>query len=289
MNKKPQQLDQSIISCGCLQLLYMRTDDYAPRIGSTDNGSIKVYSEYLDILIVFDGTMSVSVFNQERNLSSGDVFFFTRSTYAELRVTTSSFSGARLRFVRDKVSSRVIRNRFAASMVTNGIINQKIFNHCLTFIKFINDRNTSCSAYELEIIERENRDIIDVLGMMIERQHESLNIVQQNIEKADVVVEAINLIESRLKESIKIRSLVEQLGVSHSYFVRLFKKHLGVSPNVYSRTLKVNCAMSLLGDGKESVSKVSCQLGFSDQSHFANSFREALRVTPGALAMRILC
>ena len=113
---------------------------------------IKSYSEYLDIFLVFEGQLSLKVFNKTRQLKAGDLFFCTRSTYVELQGNSETFSYARLRFLRHKLEGRSLENRFAASILGCDIIKQKIFNHCLSFIDFFEQDCHELSSVEADIV-----------------------------------------------------------------------------------------------------------------------------------------
>jgi len=288
MLKQWQAINQTVITSGCLQMVYLS----GVNLSEQEFEPIQAYSEYLDIWIVFDGELSVKVFNQTRQLHSDDVFFYTRSTYAEIAISSTHFSGVRLRYLKDKLPSLTARKRFAASMLHCHIVNQTIKNHCLTFLQLAGavdgSSNDWVSPAELAVIQKQSFDILSSLEHMIKLEHESLSVVPQNIAKVPLVVSAIDILESNIKSTPKIKSMVEQLGVSHSYFVRIFKKHVGVAPTVFSRVLRVNYSLTMISSDIESLSDVSYSLGFSDQSHFSNSFREALKFTPGTVPVRTL-
>ncbi len=279
MSNTDQKLNQVIISSGCLQVLYSNGNNLdAPNTREP----IKTYTEHLDIFIVFDGEISLKVFNQKRNLKAGDLFFCTRSTYAEINTGEEAFSYARLRFIKDKLDDNSIQKRFAASLLDCDIIKDKIFNHCLSYIDFFESSCSKMSDEDGQYAHQESLEILSVLDIMINAEHENLEIIEHELAKVDLVVDAINIFEENLEQTPKINLIVQQLGVSHSYFVRTFKRYVGVTPNIFSRTLKINYSLSLISLKMESLSDISYLLGFSDQSHFSNCFKEYMQFTPGS-------
>jgi len=269
---------QVIITNGCLQVLYA----HGRNLKDITREPIKTYTEHLDIFLVFDGEISIKVFNQKHTLKAGDLFFCTRSTYAEINAEQNSFSYARLRYIKDKLNTHSIRQRFAASLLECQIIKHKIFNHCLSYVDFFESSCEKMNDKEAEFVHKENIEILSILDIMIDAEHENLKIVENQVSKVDLIVNAIDIFENNIEHTPKIKNIVAQLGISHSYFVRTFKRYIGVAPNIFSRTLKINYSLSLISLRMESLCDISYSLGFTDQSHFSNCFKEYLQFTPGS-------
>ena len=71
-------------------------------------------------------------------------------------------------------------------------------------------------------------------------------------------------------------------GVHPSHLRRLFKTHAGCSPARWLRARRVEEACRRLRDTDTSIADVALDLGFYDQSHFANVFRAHTGVTPAS-------
>ena len=80
---------------------------------------------------------------------------------------------------------------------------------------------------------------------------------------------------------MKVNEVADTINVSRSYLIRIFKHNVGVVPNVFWRTMKINYSLSLISLKLESICEISYLLGFSDQSHFTNCFKKYLHTTPG--------
>ena len=280
--KNNSHINQNIITNGCLQIMYLSGDE----LENTNRDFIKAYTEYLDIIIVFDGEVSLKIFNQNISLKSGDLFFCTQSTYSEIHTYDKRFSFARLRFIKNKLPSQSIQNRFAASLLESEILKYKIFNHCVSYIDFFEKSPDKLDEKEGLMLHQENIEIFSILDLMISEKHDNLNIVNHNLTHNELVVDAITYFERDIQSIPKIYVLVEHLGVSHSYFVRIFKRYVGTTPNIFIKTLKINFSLSLISSRLESLSDISYKLGFTDQSHFSNSFRHSLQLTPGDAQFR---
>lgn len=277
MFKVSSQINQNIITNGCLQIIYVN----GCNIDSQSRQPIKAYTEHLDIIIVFDGEITLKVFNQTSKLESGDLFFCSRSTYTEIHSNNSAFSFARLRFIKDKLPNGIITSRFAASLLQSEIIKQKIFNHCISYVGYFETSQEKMDESEARMLHQENLEILSILNIMINQQHQNLSIIENKIAGVDLLVNAIDLFEDNVEKTPKINSIVDKLGISHSYFVRTFKRYVGATPNNFSQTLKVNYSLSIISQKVESLCDISYLLGFTDQSHFNNVFRQHLQLTPG--------
>ena len=275
--KNNSYIDQNIISNGCLQIMYISGSE----LDNINRDPIKAYTEYLDIIIVFDGEMSLKVFNQNVSLKSGDLFFCTQSTYSEIHTSCNRFSFARLRFIKNKLPDQAILNRFAASLLESEILKYKIFNHCVSYIDFFEKTSEKIDKKEAIMLHQENIEIFSILDLMISKKHENLNIVDHDLVDNKLVVDAVTHFERNVQSIQKLHVFVEQFGVSHSYFVRVFKRYVGATPKNFIKTLKINYSLSLISLEFESLCDISYKLGFTDQSHFSNSFRQFLQLTPG--------
>ena len=276
--KNNSNINQNIITNGCLQIMYISGED----LEDASRDFIQAYTEYLDIIMVFDGEVSLKVFNKNILLKPGDLFFCTQSTYSEIQTYDKRFSFARLRFIKDKLLNQSIKNRFAASLLESEILKYKIFNHCLSYIDFFDKTPEKIDEKEGLMLHQENIEIFSILDFMISEEHENLNILENKMTSCKaVVVDAITAFEKDVQSIPKINELVEQLDVSHSYFVRVFKHCVGATPKIFIRTMKINHSLSLISLKLESLSDISYMLGFTDQSHFSNTFRQSLQLTPG--------
>jgi AraC-like DNA-binding protein len=96
----------------------------------------------------------------------------------------------------------------------------------------------------------------------------------------------VSFIKSNLNQKININLLTEKACMSKASFYRLFKRELGVSPNDYILTEKINRAKELLRKPNSKVSAVGYELGFTDANYFIRAFKKLVGTTPGSYQLK---
>lgn len=92
----------------------------------------------------------------------------------------------------------------------------------------------------------------------------------------------LEYIDANLNRDIHLDELANIAALSSFHFARLFKVSTGSSPHQYMLQRRVDRAKELLRNPGLSLSQISLETGFSDQSHLTNVFRRSLGVTPSA-------
>lgn len=89
-----------------------------------------------------------------------------------------------------------------------------------------------------------------------------------------------------MRSECHIRRSNEELanlcGISKFYFMKLFKKNLGVSPQEYYARLIVDKSSYLLVDTNYSISEISKLCGIEDALYFSRMFKKHTGVSPNA-------
>jgi AraC family transcriptional regulator len=90
----------------------------------------------------------------------------------------------------------------------------------------------------------------------------------------------INYINDYLNRDLHIAELANLVQISPYYFSRLFKQSIGVTPHQYVTQCRIEKAKQLLKKPDLSLTYISQQVGFHDQSHFSKTFCKIVGVTP---------
>ena len=96
------------------------------------------------------------------------------------------------------------------------------------------------------------------------------------------VEQALEFMRTHVGEAYSLDDLVPRLAIDKSYFIRLFKKSVGVPPMKYAMNLKMAAASDLLRTSAEPLATVAAQVGFDDEYHFAKCFKQWSGTSPGA-------
>lgn len=91
----------------------------------------------------------------------------------------------------------------------------------------------------------------------------------------------LDLILSVQEHCQKISDVAALAGMSREGFIRLFKRHVGMTPHAYRIAAKVCLARDALRRGMPPV-QAAYDAGFADQSHMGRAFLKLYGTTPGA-------
>jgi AraC family transcriptional regulator, arabinose operon regulatory protein len=97
------------------------------------------------------------------------------------------------------------------------------------------------------------------------------------IEKLGLV---ISYIDNHLDKSISIDSLSEMVHFHPNYFMRLFKKHFGVSPIHYINKIRMDRAKNLLKTTEMAIKEIAASVGFNDVFYFSKAFKSYTGFSP---------
>jgi AraC-like DNA-binding protein len=91
---------------------------------------------------------------------------------------------------------------------------------------------------------------------------------------------ALDLINTRLEQTIAVSDLAKALGVGAEHCIRLFKRHLGQTPMQYLIDQRLQRASELLSNPQLSISEVARRCGFPNRSYFSRVFARRLGIGP---------
>ena len=98
---------------------------------------------------------------------------------------------------------------------------------------------------------------------------------QQQVDKVD------RYIDEHISSHISVEDLADLLHCSKFYFLREFKKLVGLTPYQYLMDKRLERAKTLLTTAQTNIASVGFALGFTDQAHFTRAFKKQFGVTPG--------
>lgn len=90
----------------------------------------------------------------------------------------------------------------------------------------------------------------------------------------------IEMMKNNCTKNLPIKAYADYIGFSENYFLRFFKKAMGLSPYKYILKLRMDQACKLLVYSEDSIKTIALRLGYNDQHHFSNVFRNYYKLTP---------
>jgi len=91
---------------------------------------------------------------------------------------------------------------------------------------------------------------------------------------------SLRLMREHLTEEVQMDDLARAVGLSRPHFFKLFKKQMGITPNLYLNTLRAEHAITELMTTEKSVTDIGHDLGFSSQASFTRFFASNVGIPP---------
>ena len=91
---------------------------------------------------------------------------------------------------------------------------------------------------------------------------------------------AIERLCSDCDADVSLTALASEAGLSRFHFCRAFKESTGLPPHSWLRLFRLDQAMTMLSDPKNSIATIAVSLGYASQTAFAAAFRKLTGETP---------
>lgn len=105
-------------------------------------------------------------------------------------------------------------------------------------------------------------------------------LLKQKLLLSKATVQAIDYINLHLQQKISLDEISNAIGLSKTYFCKLFKQETGYTINKYILKLKIDAAANMLIYTDYSEISLANYFSFSSLSHFINEFKHQVGVTP---------
>lgn len=96
------------------------------------------------------------------------------------------------------------------------------------------------------------------------------------------VNQAIDYMEKKYPQKIKINDLANYIGINRCYLTNTFKKILNISPKEFLVNLRLEKAASLLQKTALPINSISAQVGYDDPLAFSKIFKQKYGLSPKA-------
>ncbi len=124
--------------------------------------------------------------------------------------------------------------------------------------------------------------LIEALGLaaLNEYLYAGVSALAPEADEPDALRRALEWLGQHGSTAFDLRMLAREAGVSRAQLVKLFKRHLRVTPMRYVWEMRTRQGMRLLRDTGLTVSEVAARCGFSTPFHFSRWVRAMAGVAP---------
>lgn len=91
---------------------------------------------------------------------------------------------------------------------------------------------------------------------------------------------AFSYIDQNFQNNITIGSIADSCKIHRNYLCKIFREHLGVSPQEFLITYRMNKAVQLLKTTSLSIKDIGNAVGYPNQLHFSRAFKNVYGVSP---------
>ena len=148
------------------------------------------------------------------------------------------------------------------------------FEHLLCALKFF----SACDPPSLPACDLLGQSVLSIVCQKLRKRHQPDTVLRK---KVDYFIDSvISYLNDHYRESITLKELGERFHISHYYLSHIFKEQTGYSPMKYVAQLRIGEAQSLLMNTEKSITAISEELGFHDNSHFNVSFKKYTNLSP---------
>ncbi len=103
----------------------------------------------------------------------------------------------------------------------------------------------------------------------------------------NIVLRAQDYIHSNLHNNIKVQDVVKHLNIDRSYFTKIFKQKLSVTPSFYITKWRLNEAEHLLNMTNFTIQEIVNILNFNDVYSFSRLFKNNTHYSPTEYRKRL--
>lgn len=98
-------------------------------------------------------------------------------------------------------------------------------------------------------------------------------------QKSEFIRHMDRFIENNIEKEISVDDICAEFHIRRTRLYSIAKKYLECSIALYIRKQRIHYAQRLLDETDESISTISCKVGFSDYGHFSRVFKQFVGVS----------
>ena len=244
------------------------------------------YHKEVEFLLIHQGELSVQLSEEVLELRAGDVAMFgSKEPHATRQTSTES-----LRYI-------VLQFDLHKHLDQSTITNMKHFSEVirpLSKLNYIFREKEAARRQIFQLISEIHEEMMQKitgyeLAVSAKMKHILLILLRNDDQKQlhyhddpllDRIVPALEYIDRHLTDKIKIEDMTRLVNMSYYYFVKIFKKALGMSFTDYVNFKRIKRAEQLLLTEDLSIMEVADQVGIANLGHFYEMFKRINNCSP---------
>ncbi|MFD2117943.1 helix-turn-helix domain-containing protein [Paenibacillus yanchengensis] len=250
------------------------------------------YHKELELLLVLDGKIEVYIGDEIFPLGRGDIFLIgTSELHRDRSIEASDYIVLQFELDRffDQSSISYLKyfteTHFPLSQA-NYIFKQHahVQQQATALIHSILDESIHKSiGYELAV----SINIKQLLLLLLRNDNKEVLLEQDNFDRVRLQP-VLNFVEQNLHQRISVEEVCKLANMSYFYFVKYFKKTIGLSFTEYVNYRKVKWAEKLLLTKDLSIAEVSERVGMPNMAHFYKTFKKYNDCSPKQFQNKML-
>lgn len=232
------------------------------------------------------GNRKMSINGNEFTVGNGSVIFRKPGDYCISSGTyncyslTLDFSGKKQNLYGnyDRNNSDNTMQEICTNPLLELIPSHFISKHSSDYVKIYNKL-----AYNTQNINSKETDTIlvnQLLFLILSDVCYTIHNETDNNSENRVLTETCKYIQENFHKNISIKELANNVSLSPSYFLKMFKKNANTTPTEYIISIRLSNAKQLLTESNLTVSQIAEQCGFNDASYFSYYFRRHFGIKP---------
>lgn len=181
------------------------------------------------------------------------------------------------------LSNENLTDRFISELLSTRIRKPIIheYDNGYDNIVGILDNIDSCAERNEIICQLEiKKYLYDFFIQLYKNNYFVLNSTTDSIRCTPIIKKSIRYIQNNMASKLSIDEIASHVGLSTSYFMKMFKQNTKMTCVEYIKSLRLDKATSLLLETSDNILEIAQNCGFANLSLFNREFKKAFELTP---------
>ena len=212
--------------------------------------------------------------NGDKLLTIGNVYLMVNSRSSNLELINNG------QYYHMYVDFRTVPPLLGCELLEIDYTNDHYLMHLIKAMQTLirensNEDHVSIKEKSNTVVFKQLQTLLQVILLRLANKYGLQTIENPKIE------DAITYIEGHYSEYISNDDIAKMLHIDTRYFIRLFNKHVGMTPHEYLTQCRMEHAIEALRQGK-SVTETALSCGYQNENAFRMAFKRIMGCTPTA-------